>query len=111
MPDTLILGCGLGKDVVVSGSSKYPDEFRRDAVALARSSSRPLAQVARELGVNHETLRTWVRAADRAERAAETGGDATERELRALRRRVAELEKEKEILRKAAAYFAQEMDR
>ncbi|MGW4400646.1 transposase, partial [Amycolatopsis nivea] len=47
---------------VVSGSSRYPEEFRRDAVALARSASRPLAQVARELGVNHETLRTWVRA-------------------------------------------------
>ena len=95
----------------VSGSSKYPEEFRRDAVGLVRSSSRPLAQVARELGVNHETLRTWVRAADRAERAAETGGDAAERELRALRKRVAELEKEKEILRKAAACFAQEMGR
>ncbi|WP_406632059.1 IS3 family transposase [Amycolatopsis sp. WGS_07] len=90
----------------MSGSSKYPEEFRRDAVALARSSARPLAQVARELGVNHETLRTWVRAADRADQAAGTGGDAAERELRALRKRVAELEKEKEILRKAAAYFA-----
>ncbi|OAP24335.1 Transposase [Amycolatopsis sp. M39] len=111
MPDTLILGFGLGKDVVVSGSSRYPEEFRRDAVALARSASRPLAQVARELGVNHETLRTWVRAADRAESAAAAGGDAAERELRALRKRVAELEKEKEILRKAAAYFAQEMGR
>ncbi len=95
----------------MSGSSRYPEEFRRDAVALVRSSSRPLAQVARELGVNHETLRTWVRAADRADQAAETGGDAAERELRQLRKRVAELEKEKEILRKAAAYFAQEMDR
>ncbi|WP_369805911.1 IS3 family transposase [Amycolatopsis sp. M39] len=90
----------------MSGSSKYPEEFRRDAVALARSVSRPLAQVARELGVNHETLRTWVRAADRADQAAATGGDVAERELRALRKRVAELEKEKEILRKAAAYFA-----
>ncbi|MER6894785.1 transposase, partial [Amycolatopsis sp. NPDC000740] len=67
----------------MSGSSKYPEEFRRDAVALVRSSSRPLAQVARELGVNHETLRTWVRAADRADQVAETGGETAERELRA----------------------------
>ncbi|MGC7099429.1 transposase [Amycolatopsis lurida] len=97
----------------MSGSSKYPEKFRQDAVALARSVPRPMAQVARELGVNHETLRTWVKAADRAERAAETGsgGQAQEREVRALRKRVAELEKEKEILRKAAAYFAQEMGR
>ncbi|WP_409464827.1 IS3 family transposase [Amycolatopsis sp. GA6-003] len=90
----------------MSGSSKYSQEFRVDAVALARSASRPLAQVARELGVNHETLRTWVRAADRADQAAAAGGDAAERELRQLRKRVAELEKEKEIPRKAAAYFA-----
>lgn len=110
MPDALILGFGLGKDVV-SGSSRYPGEFRRDAVALARSVSRPLAQVARELGVNHETLRTWVRAADRADQAAASGGEAAGRELCQLRARVAQLEKEKEILRKAAAYFAQEMDR
>ncbi|MBY8851881.1 transposase [Saccharothrix sp. MB29] len=41
----------------MSGKSKYPEQFRRDAVALARSSDRLLRQVARELGVNHETLR------------------------------------------------------
>ncbi|MFE3778207.1 transposase, partial [Amycolatopsis sp. NPDC059090] len=64
----------------MSGSSRYPEEFRRDAVALVRSASRPLAQVARELGVNHETLRTWVRAADRAESAAASGGETAERE-------------------------------
>jgi hypothetical protein len=64
--DTLIPGFSLGKDVPVSGSSKYPEQFRQDAVALARSTSRPLAGVARELGVNHETLCTWVRSADHA---------------------------------------------
>lgn len=48
----------------VSGKSKYPEQFRRDAVELARSSDRPLRQVARELGINHETLRNWVRTAE-----------------------------------------------
>lgn len=99
----------------MSRSSKYPEQFRRDAVALARSSSRPLAQVARELGVNHETLRSWVRNAERAESTpsdvAGASGSEQERELRELRKRVAELELEKEILRKAAAYFAKEMGR
>ena len=49
------------------GTFRYAAEFRADAVALVRSSDRPLAQVARDLGVNHETLRQWVKAAERAE--------------------------------------------
>ena len=49
--------------------SKYPEEFRRDAVELVRSSGRSLREVGRELGVNHETLRNWVNAAKRAEQA------------------------------------------
>lgn len=96
----------------MSRSSKFPEQFRKDAVELARSSDRPLRQVARELGVNHETLRNWVRSAERAEAASPGSASASEQdELRALRKRVAELELEKEILRKAAAYFAKEMGR
>jgi transposase len=99
--------------------SKYPEEFRRDAVALVRSSPvRPLREVARELGVNHETLRGWVNAAKRAEQPGgrrDPDGEeltASERdELRRLRKKLAEVELEKEILRKAAQYFAKEMGR
>jgi transposase len=103
-------------DVLVPRPSKYPEEFRRDAVALVRSSpGRPLREVGRELGVNHETLRGWVSAAERAEQGcAGRGGEvsADEREeLRRLRKKVAELELEKDILRMAAAYFAKEMGR
>ena len=50
----------------VLGTFKYPAEFRADAVALVRSSRRPVAQIAKELGVNHETLRTWVCAGEAA---------------------------------------------
>jgi transposase len=99
----------------VSRPSKYPEQFRRDAVELVRSSGRTLRDVGRELGVNHETLRNWVNAAKRAEQTGSGGGElvsADEREeLRRLRKKVAELELEKEILRKAAAYFAKEMGR
>jgi transposase len=78
-----------------------------------------LRDVARELGVNHETLRNWVNA-ERIRRNPSTTGrgraeepvSAEEREeLRRLRKKVAELELEKEILRKAAQYFAKEMGR
>ena len=97
--------------------SKYSEDFRRDAVELVRSSGRTLRDVGRELGVNHETLRGWVNAAKRfdQQRAGGAGADGGELsgaerdELRRLRRKVAELELEKEILRKAAAYFAKEM--
>jgi transposase len=96
----------------VSRPSKYPEQFRKDAVELVRSSDRPLRQVARELGVNHETLRNWVRTPERFGVPSPGGVSAGEsEELRALRKRVAELELEKDILRKAAAYFAKEMGR
>lgn len=98
--------------------SKYPESFRRDAVELVRSSGRSLREVGQELGVNHETLRNWVNAANRADAAGRGRGRAEgelsvdERdELRRLRKKVAELELEKEILRKAAQYFAKEMGR
>ncbi|MFB9855206.1 IS3 family transposase, partial [Micromonospora andamanensis] len=89
----------------------YPAEFKADAVALYRS--RPgatIAQVAEDLGVNRETLRSWVRVDDQR-RGAVAGPPApaassVEDENAALRRRVRELEEERDILRKAARYFA-----
>ena len=96
----------------MSRRSKYPEQFRRDAVELVNSSDRPLRQIARELGVNHETLRSWVNVAKREAEAGPPAEDpAVVDEVMRLRRQVAELQKEKEILRKAAAYFAREMDR
>jgi transposase len=108
-----------GKDVLVPRPSKYPEQFRLDAVELVRSSpGRPLREIGRELGVNHETLRGWVSAAKRAGQSTagrgDSGGELSARErdeLRRLRSKVAELELEKEILRKAAQYFAKEMGR
>ncbi|MEU5787083.1 transposase [Micromonospora purpureochromogenes] len=83
--DTLKPDSGLGKDVLVLRPSIYPEEFHRDAVALVRASpDRPLREIGRELGVNHETLRGWVNAAKRAEQ-----GDGGRDELRRLRKKVA----------------------
>ena len=90
------------------GTFWYPAEFRADAVALVRSSGRPIARVAEDLGVNHETLRTWVRAAEAAARPGAVIESAKDAELARLRKEVAELKLEREILRKAAAYFARE---
>jgi transposase len=96
-------------------SKHYPQQFVTDAIALYRS--RPgvtIAQIADDLGVNRETLRSWVRRDDRR-RGAPTGSavppaasGSVEDENAALRRRVRELEEERDILRKAARYFAGE---
>jgi transposase len=97
----------------VGRPSKYSSEFRRDAVALVHSTGRPINQVARELGLSHETLRNWVKR-NQIDRGQGEPGELTTsqlEELRQLRRRVVELEAEREILRRAAAYFAKEMGR
>ena len=89
----------------------YPLEFRREAVELVRVSGRPFREIAKDLGVADQTLRNWV---DRAEvdagRAAGLSSDE-KAELRELRRRVRTLEMERDVLKKAAAFFARESDR
>ena len=89
--------------------SRYPEEFRREAVELYRSSDRPRAEVARSLGISDGSLAAWVKQA-RVE--AESGLDPDERaELERLRKENRELRMDREILRKAAAYFARETNR
>ncbi|WPW26346.1 IS3 family transposase [Streptomyces atratus] len=88
------------------GTSKYSPEFRADAVALYHASpGGTYASVAKDVGVNHETLRTWVRDAEQAARPGAVEATAMEKENRQLRARVKELELEREILRRAAKYF------
>jgi transposase len=86
----------------------YPPEFRARAVELARTSGLRPAQVARDLGVDPETLRRWLKQAaiDAGERAGLTSDERAE--LARLRRENAVLKEERAILTKAAAFFARE---
>ena len=94
--------------------SKYPQEFRADAVELVKTSERPRVEVAKSLGISDSTLANWVQADRDARRRAEDPDALSESdrdELRRLRKEVIELRTDKEILRKAAAYFARETQR
>ncbi len=86
----------------------YPSEFREEAVRLVRSSGRSPREIAKDLGVSEQTLRNWVFAAqvDAGEREGLTTDERGE--LQRLRRKVRVLEQEREILKKAAAWFAKE---
>jgi transposase-like protein len=87
----------------------YSPEYREEAVKLVIESSRPSAEVARELGVQEGTLGNWVSAYRREHAGEEPALSVTERaRLRELERETRQLRLENEFLKKAAAYFAKD---
>lgn len=94
-------------------SKRYTPEFKRDAVALARSSDRTVTEVARELGVSAEGLRNWVKqdAVDRGQGAPGELTSSEKEELNRLRRQNREQQQTIEVLKKATAFFAKETTR
>jgi transposase len=88
---------------------KFSPEFREEAARMVVDTSRPIADVARELGINETSLGNWVRAYRKKHAEDEPPLELSERaRLRELERRNGEMEMELAFLKKAAAYFARE---
>ena len=85
----------------------FPEEFRRDVVAVALRKEGPMSQVARDFGISESCLHRWVRRAEIEQGVREGLTLAEEAEIRLLRKRNRLLEQENEVLRRAAIYLGQ----
>jgi len=102
----------------------FTKEFRSDAVKLIERGDRSIAQIARDLGINHWTLRNWCKSDPVLKKAKAAAAGTTppanetaeqrvvrlEREIQRLRKENESLRTDREILKKAAAFFAKESD-
>lgn len=86
----------------------HPPEFRRRAVELARERAKPIKQIAADIGISESCLRNWMAQADIDEGKREGLSTEERAELRRLRRENRVLKMERDLLSRAAAFFAQE---
>ena len=89
----------------------YPEEFKESSVKLALESKNTIAQTARELGVNVNTLYTWIK--ERTDEVCSENGSGrimipNYEEIKRLKKELAEVKLERDLLKKATAYFARE---
>ena len=89
----------------------YPPEFKAEAVRLVKTSGETIRQIAKDLGISDQTLRNWV-GQDNVDAGKKSGLSSDERaRMRELEKENRKLREEREILRKAAAFFAAETGR
>jgi len=87
---------------------KFPLEFKRDVVAVARRGDLTIAEVAADFDISVESVRRWMRQADVDDGIRDGLTSAEQSEVVQLRRDKRRLEMENEVLRRAAAYFAKD---
>lgn len=86
----------------------YPPEFKRDVVAVARTSGLTQEEIARDFGISKYSVQRWLKQADIDAGVSQGTTTAEQAELNALKRRNRVLEQEVEVLRRATAYFAKD---
>jgi transposase len=87
---------------------RFPAEFKRDVVRVARRGDLSLAEVAADFDISVESVRRWMHQADVDDGVKDGLTSAEQAEIVQLRRKARRLEMENEILRRAAAYFAKD---
>ena len=93
------------------GVSKYSAEFKDEAIKQVTEKGRPVSEVAKRLGITPWTLYTWMKAAGAptpAQKLTKPAPPDLAKENAALKAQIRRLEEERDILKKAAAYFARE---
>ncbi len=87
---------------------QYPAEFRESSAKLALESEQPMSQTARELGVTPKSLYSWVSAYSGGNGKIITSKEPASEEIKSLKKELARVKLERDILKKAAAYFAKD---
>ena len=87
---------------------QYPAEFRESSAKLALETDQPMSQTARELGVTPKSLYSWVNAYSGDNGKTRTSKEPASEEIKSLKKALARVKLERDILKKAAAYFAKD---
>jgi transposase len=99
----------MGKNKQSSKKTRrYSDEFKADAVKIVTTANRPVAQIARELGIDPGSLASWVRQLSSGVDNAVHMGETDTEELKRLRKENKTLRMERDLLKKATTFFAKE---
>ncbi|MEU4842369.1 IS3 family transposase [Nocardia testacea] len=88
----------------------YPEEFRRDVVAVARKGEISLTQVAKDFGISQSCVKNWLKQADIEDGQRPGAARDESAELREARKRIRQLEQEAEVMRRAVAYFSRDVN-
>jgi len=86
----------------------YSLEFKSSAVKLATDTDQPIAQTARDLGVNINTLHNWIHKESKPQTGSSLKAECHYEEVKSLKKELALVKQERDLLKKAAAYFAKE---
>jgi len=89
--------------------NSYTSEFKESAVKLAIESEQTIAQTARDLGINPNTLHTWISKYSKPKAAVERTDEHIYDENKRLKKELAKVTQERDLLKKATAYFAKEI--